>query len=1031
MMPGYSKWYRAKNNRPSQRWSMLLRVIGMMVAIPVVIVWAWFWANILKDLPDISEIEDLSFKQATTITDRNGEVLYTLFEENRQYIPFEDMSEKFVNAIVATEDQRFWTNPWIDRKGIIRAWIVDLTTDRTQWWSTLTQQLIKNVMLTNERSYKRKLKEIVLALRLNDYIKDDIRKKYKNISSSEVDRKMKEKVLELYSNYIFLWNNSYGVETASQTYFDKSAKDVTILEAAILWGIPQAPSTYDPYNNRAILMWELLITDKVGNAVEVSEDLKTALFEKVRSNIQATNISFKRDDEQVLDYLKGLLSFEFTQNDFTYQIQYKAGRKDFVLARMYEEEYITESEFKRHFVDAFTYEFKRWSREIKAPHFVFWVIKMLDNNYWPELLRNWWLTIRTSLDYGAQKMAEQSIIENEQHLTNYNVGNAALVYLNSHNGDIIAYVWSKDYYNDDIDGQVDIIQSKRQPGSTIKPFVYSLGFWTLALTMDSPIYDVNFKIWENTPQNADGKFNGLMALKNALAYSRNIPAIKMFFAVWWEEKLKPYLKSLWMQSLSNTISYGYPLSIGAWEVPMLELANAYAHLSAMWKPAEINPILEVRASDDTILYKKQINTQEQVIPAWVWYLMWNILSNKKNFPADWIKTFSFSGISFATKSWTTNVKRWEDKLPRDAWLAAYTPSHVMVFRGGNTDGSALRKDAFWWWINSPIWKTFSQKLQNDGRIQEEIISEREVKSVSISKVSWKLASYETPLALTKQSLWYINSLPTQVDNNISKIQVDTMCNGEVSEYTPPTDIAEAYIITPQSIIPDGRDNEGILTWRRNGWLESYGEQINVPLLLEKNEGICEERRSIAELWEISLEIIQPEPWQLVSKSFSLRHHTVSPFTITTLKLYLNDIELSELTYNKQGNVTDISTVIIPEEIAPGSYTLKAVVFDDKWYSDTQVVPVTIQDWQDTTAPYLIQDKIKITKKDNEEKRDIILLFWDDASTIASGNVSIWENSYPFQGNIAMFTVDTLWEATYTVSDSFGNVATNTISLSVD
>jgi penicillin-binding protein 1A len=106
-------------------------------------------------------------------------------------------------------------------------------------------------MLTPEKKIERKLKEIVLAIKINKFIRNDINKKYANLSSKELDRKVKEKILELYSNYIFLGNNSYGIETASLTYFDTSASDLSILEAAILAGIPQAPSRHDPYNNRA------------------------------------------------------------------------------------------------------------------------------------------------------------------------------------------------------------------------------------------------------------------------------------------------------------------------------------------------------------------------------------------------------------------------------------------------------------------------------------------------------------------------------------------------------------------------------------------------------------------------------------------------------------------------------------------------------------------------------------------------------------------------------------------------------------
>jgi len=160
------------------------------------------------------------------------------------------------------------------------------------------------MMLTPEKKIERKLKEIILAIKLSGYIKKDVNQRYNDLSNDEIDKKVKEKILELYSNYIFLGNNSYGIETASQTYFAKKASDLSILEAAVLAGIPQAPSRYDPYTNRALVMGELRVTDGAGTPIEMTEELRQAILGKIQTSINETNIAFKKQDSAIIDFFK-------------------------------------------------------------------------------------------------------------------------------------------------------------------------------------------------------------------------------------------------------------------------------------------------------------------------------------------------------------------------------------------------------------------------------------------------------------------------------------------------------------------------------------------------------------------------------------------------------------------------------------------------------------------------------------------------------------------------------------------------------
>ncbi len=992
---------------------------------------ARFWTQIVNKLPDINDIEDFNFKQSTVITDRNGIVLYRMFEENRQYVPYQEISAHFVNWLVATEDQRFWENAWIDPIGMVRAAITDVTEWKTHGASTLTQQLIKMMMLTPEKKIERKLKEIILAVKINDYIKNDISETTKWLSSTEIDKQVKEKIMELYSNLIFLWNNAYGVEAAAQTYFNSKAKDLTVLQSAILAWMPQAPSRYDPYGNRGILMWKFVVTDDAWEEVVMTPELQSQINTKAKTVIEESTLKNQKEDQALIDFLTSARETKIDDwSWWTYNVTYQPWRKDIVLSRMFEENYITEFELKKALIEWVDYEFHHGNVSIKAPHFVFWVIEQLKQQYDQETLQKWWLTVTTSLDYTIQEMAEQSIIENKERLATNKANNSSLIYADSQNGDILAYVWSIDYNNEEIDGQVDMIQSMRQPWSTIKPFIYSLWFMKLPLALDSPIYDLRMKIDKDEPNNADWGFGWLTTIRQALAGSRNIPAIKMFFNVWWENVVKKFLGDLWIQNLTEGNKfYWYPLAIGASEMKMMDLTNAYMHLSAMGTPAKINPILEIRWPNNNLLYKKEVEMQEKVIPQWVAYLMWQILSDNRNMPADRVRQFTAPGkLTMATKSGTTNVVKDEKKLPRDWWLMTYTPSKVLWLWWGNTDGTPMHQDAYWWWLNSWIRKSFLDKLLKEWYIQNETVTSNDVKEVVISKISWKLASQNTPTWFTAKSLSYAPTAPTEFDASITSTEVDMLCIGIPTELTPPSDIKTAFVITPETMMPDKRDLEDIRAWRQTNWIEIYKESIGPIIINGTEEELkkCEERSWLT--WDVSVTIVKPTSGEKISRSFSIRHKSTSSNPIKTIKVFLWTQELQVLAYRKWWSVNDITTITIPDTIPLWSHELKLVVIDDKWVSDTKSVSVTLID-SDTTPPYLMENKVQIEQK-TDGSYTIGLLFGDESSTVLWWTIQ--QNGVTIKtfesGSIVSFTVSTLGSISWTASDTANNKWSWTIDL---
>jgi penicillin-binding protein 1A len=507
-------------------------IIIAIVWIPLIFLIVWLYLNVFRDLPRISDIQSKSFSQASVITDRNGNELYKIFDENREYIEFDQMSPHFVNAIVAIEDQRFWTNRGIDIYGIARAAIKNVW-----WWSTITQQLIKNLLLSSEKKYSRKIKEILLALQINNFIAKDIASNHGDLAQKDLDRKVKEKILELYANYIFLGNNAYGLETAAKTYFWISAKDLSIVQASIIAGLPQAPSTYDPYTNRRAIAWELEI-NVADEDQSISDETKWLIYDKVKQEIATAKFSSRSNETELLKFMSSLLDFTYELDGKQYQIKYYTWRKDLVLIRMYLDAYITEDQLKDALFEWFTLSFTRAKTNILAPHFVFWVMNQLEQQFDSEVLRKWWLVIKTTLDLDTQKLAEESVTENDPGVVWYGASNAAMVYIDSLQGDILAYVWSKDYFNQEIGWENDLVQSPRQVGSIMKPLLYAMWFMELPLAIDSPIYDLSMDIAGNTPENSDGKFSWLTTLKSALAASRNIPAIKLFLMIGWEIPFK-------------------------------------------------------------------------------------------------------------------------------------------------------------------------------------------------------------------------------------------------------------------------------------------------------------------------------------------------------------------------------------------------------------------------------------------------------------------------------------------------------------
>lgn len=988
----------------------------------------------------------MTFSQTSTITSKQWTSLYKFYEQNREYIDYDAISPMAVNAFVAIEDQSFRQNDGVDLGGIARAFLSTLGNviglwGRAWWASTITQQLLKNILWLNEwengtyDKIVRKHKERVLVGKISNVIEDDIAAHTQNLSSEELKKQKKQKIMELYLNYIYLGNQAYGIQAAAQSYFGVSAKDLSVVQSAILASMPQAPTYYNPYKHPERVIGVLTVTNANGSGV-VSGELQLVIAQLGNMLIN-DGISIDQGNNNFQNYIQKNIPATLTVWTSLYQISYALGRKDAVLNRMYEDEYITQDQLKRAFVDGLAADLKPPFVDIKAAHFVFWVKDLLqqdprfkDLGITDDILYQWWLTIKTSLDDDTQAIAEKSITDNMPILHDRWWNNRSMLSVDTTNGDVLAYVWSSDYNNEAIDGKVDMVRSPRQPWSSVKPLIYSYALQTLPLTLDTPIYDIPLSIGWFTPNNADAKFEWLLPLRFALAHSRNIPAVKVYFAAGKEPALKPYLQKLGLTSLRNSISYGYSLALGAGEVPMLEMAQAYSQLSQKGQWYEINPILEIRWSDGQIIYQKtpkQIDSWLKEAPA---YLIWKILANPENMPAWWTKYYSIAWLTYAVKSWTSNKVVGNKSFPRDGRLATYTPSRVTMYRAGNANDKPMNSNALGLLLNSEVNRSFYKWLQAKWLIKNEEMVATDISTVSLSKITGKAASASTPEEYVVSTLAY--NLPASVDapGSYTPLTIDSSCGKKASPLTPSEQRIRGYLIKPRSITTidteaiNQRYTDGNKTLAWSGWWLPRVTYTYPSLFVTASEWYCDGR------WlemsdEVTLTTSLVKDQNLTAKtSFSFSaSSTTSP--IKTVTVSLDDTILSTYRYNDL-IINDSKTLTIKPSFATGAYTIQITVLTDDGKAQVATIPVTLVT-ADTDKPFLETGSVSV--QPSWTGYAVSFRFSDRTSGVKTVNRASSDGSKASNawGNISI-ALPSPSTISYVALDMFGNKTEGTIDL---
>ena len=814
------------------------------------LVWLFFFFLLyayivyILPLPDVKNLEKLNLAKSSIIYDRDWKELYKIYKENRTYVTYDNISKNMTNALVAWEDKTFLKNSWVDFKRMIGAFVYYILwkTDKVEWTSTITQQLIRNTLIWNERKIERKIKEMYLS--------------YKVSSSLS-----KEKILELYLNKIDFWSNSFWIEEASKKFFWKSSKDLWILESSILASLPKWPTYYSPYTHPDRLLGYLsaynkedtktqtkILSDKekivFANTVNIFlkyiEELKSKKISDSSLMICWLNkyyhkkwtISIDKDWCAVTEYSKLLWFLNSIEiEDDNNVIEYYTWRKDFILQRMLEDWYIKFDDYKTAIVKSIWFKFEKSKENIVAAHFVLYIKEYLEKKYGKEFLDSGWLKIYTTIDWNLQKKAEELITSYwNSNAKKFDANNEALISIDNKSWDIIAMVWWRDYFDEEIWWNVNMITSKLQPWSSFKPIVYAQAIDYNNIWSKTPIFDLQTTFpWDYTPSNFDWKFYWLMNVSTALNNSRNIPAIKMVYLWGWEKSVVKFANKLWFKNIASDWRYWASIWLGTVEVTPLEMASAYTVFANLWVKKEVTPILKILDSKGVVIEEKKATKWEQVIDSSTAYIVNSILSDTSSRPAWWNWYLSLWSRKVAAKTWTSTKQYTKDgkkvKLPRNLWTVWYTPQITTVVRVGNTDWKEVNMS--WDWLNAawPIWRDYMSYAHKN---LESVVWKRPswVKELNISKLTWNSVGTDFVEKLTTTSLF--KNVPTWSSSWLKTVKVDALCNWKVSELTPEAWIKDIYVLDIHSLSPTNSSWEAPVKKRVADWYykEEFWELVD-------------------------------------------------------------------------------------------------------------------------------------------------------------------------------------------------------------
>ena len=556
---------------------------------------------------DISDPERLMNRNNTGVefVDKNDEVFFsTGTNKALKRLQLSEISDYAEQAIISSEDKNFYQHEGFSIRAILAALRDNLISGgEGGGGSTLTQQLVKNTLLSSERSIFRKYQELFMAIAVEQ-------------------RYTKDEILDMYLNSTYYGEGAFGIDEAAKTYFNKPASDLSLAESSMLVGVLPAPGVYSPINGDA---------------------------EKAKQ------------------------------------------RQTYVLRRMVEDGKITSAERDVALSQQLTYAEVKPTDYENAPHFAEMVMAELYDRYGEEKTKRSGYKVKTTLDLGWQKQAEK-IVSDQVAISSAGGGrNAALVAIDPKTGSVRALVGSADYNNEQF-GKVNMATAARQPGSSFKPIYITEAIDQKLVTAATVLRDEATDFGGYKPNNYDFRFRGDITLRNALAQSLNIPAVKVMEKLGVDEAVEK-AREMGLSTISDETDYGLSLALGAGEVKPLEMTNAYAAFADGGRQHDITMIDSIDNKYGETIYRSDAKSK-RVQSSEASFIISDILSDNTARAPSFGSRLNIPGRDVAVKTGSTDDNR-------DAWTMGYTPSIAVGVWVGNNENEVMTSGGSA--MAGPIW----------------------------------------------------------------------------------------------------------------------------------------------------------------------------------------------------------------------------------------------------------------------------------------------------------------------------------------